>query len=95
MLATRNENWGFYGAITRKVDTEFANYLWEDVLEMFRDMLNWPETMVRDFLDSSYGRDLADSLNFDELACRSHIPAWLKREAKSFAKTYNPADFAS
>jgi hypothetical protein len=58
-LPSRNEAWGFFGAIRHFAEPHQA---WALAMEAAARTTGCPEEAVRDFLDSRYGRHLADDV---------------------------------
>jgi len=56
---TRNTDWGFFGTIAHRADADAA---WPIAMEAVGRATGCPETAVRDFLDSRYGRHFADDV---------------------------------
>ena len=103
MLTTRNEGAGFYGtAWVAGNGSAFAEKAWkiafENVVRATHEMgdaRNWPDTKVRDFLDSCCGRHYADHLRGEEVWMENDLnrPTYLQGACRKFSKTYKPELF--
>ena len=92
MLQSRNKQFGFYGTMLGITHSEsFTDMLWDHYMERLVESFDWPEEKARDFLDSTNGRYLADSVEFERY---EEFPAWLTNAAERFSEGYNPVDFA-
>jgi hypothetical protein len=58
-LPSRNEAWGFFGTIRHHAE---PNHAWALAMGAIAKTTDCPEEAVRDFLDSRYGRHLADDV---------------------------------
>ncbi|MBI4968194.1 MAG: hypothetical protein HZC25_08770 [Rhodospirillales bacterium] len=58
-LPTTNTAWGFWGTIAHRADPVQA---WPQAMTAVAKATGCPDTAVRDFLDSRYGRHFADDV---------------------------------
>jgi hypothetical protein len=67
-IATRNEEWGFYGTMLRNsgeaATPAKAQAAWNKAIAALVEV-GMGEEMARDFLDSRYGRHLADEVGIE------------------------------
>ena len=89
-LEPRNREHGFYGTVWTKSGHSLPVSLgaWNAAFRKVTQETSWANTQVRDFLDSTYGRHLAD--DWDTAQPGS---GWVGRAYREFAYTYDPADF--
>jgi len=60
MLATENEDWGFYGTIKHDADPDLA---WESAFKALKGYMLLDDEVIRHFLDSKQGRHFADNVS--------------------------------
>jgi len=60
ILKTQNVEFGFWGTTSIHYDKEQTQKRWKDVFETLIELSGKPTTEIRDFLDSRFGRHLAD-----------------------------------
>lgn len=80
-MKTQNEAWGFYGTVSQLdigIDPELA---WEVAMDALIDRGVTPE-QARDFLDSRYGRHVADHLSAPDFNINDALLACLGSEQR-------------
>ncbi len=102
-LMTNNEGAGFYGTAYLAGGNEaYAEKAWEIAFEQvitavyaISEAARWPDTQIRDFLDSTCGRHYADHLTGapERLQSELNQPKYLADACRRFSKTYDPEDF--
>ncbi len=87
--ATRNTEYGFWGTLLNQGHTESdVQGMWDHVVSELAEIHNTAETNIRDFLDSTRGRHLAD-----EFGTTLELPAWAAKEVRFFLKYDRAREF--
>ena len=91
VLETKNESWGFYGTTKMEYTESQTNKRWQEAFTTLIKLSNLQPEVIRRFLDSKYGRHLADSCyNADIPDTIKDQWKWIKKEI--FLKDYKKPD---
>jgi len=77
VLNTKNEGWGFYGTTKMEYPEDQTDKRWEEAFNILLKLSNLAPEVIRRFLDSKYGRHLADACYKNDV--EQVIKEWWKK----------------
>ena len=93
ILETKNEGWGFYGTTKMECNESQTKERWTEAFTTLIKFSNLQPEVIRRFLDSKYGRHLADACYKNDV--EKVIKEWWKKgwiPKEIFLKNYQQPD---